>query len=186
MSSLAAPRCRHIKANGTQCGSPALRNKKFCFYHHEDRPLKIECYSDGLIPPEKSTCLFLKMRTPFRPSFARSCRWSCKKESNGKPPASCSTRSRSPLRISSAWNSKSRNQSRLSRFCAEDGMENSHSCRDRRRNRPRKFEREFRRKLATLASAQPEWNARPATPPPNPPRKDNDKDNNKDKENEND
>src|ERR1039458_1503896 len=47
MSSLAAPRCRHIKVNGTQCGSPALRHKNFCFYHQQDRPLKVECYSEG-------------------------------------------------------------------------------------------------------------------------------------------
>jgi len=47
MSSLAAPRCRHIKVNGTQCGSPALRSKNFCFYHHQDRPWKVECYSEG-------------------------------------------------------------------------------------------------------------------------------------------
>ena len=26
-------RCEHIKANGTQCGSPSLRNKKLCFFH---------------------------------------------------------------------------------------------------------------------------------------------------------
>jgi hypothetical protein len=45
MSSLAAPRCRHIKVNGTQCGSPALRNKNFCFYHQQNRPLTVECYS---------------------------------------------------------------------------------------------------------------------------------------------
>ncbi len=47
MSSLAAPRCRHIKVNGTQCGSPALRHKNFCFYHQHDRPVKVECYSEG-------------------------------------------------------------------------------------------------------------------------------------------
>jgi len=47
MSSFAAPRCRHIKVNGTQCGSPALRHKNFCFYHQQDRPLKVECYSEG-------------------------------------------------------------------------------------------------------------------------------------------
>jgi hypothetical protein len=46
MSSFAAARCRHIKVSGTQCGSPALRNKNFCFYHHKDRPLPVECYSD--------------------------------------------------------------------------------------------------------------------------------------------
>ena len=46
MSSFTAARCRHIKISGTQCGSPALRNKVFCFYHHKDRPLPVECYSD--------------------------------------------------------------------------------------------------------------------------------------------
>ena len=47
MSSIAAPRCRHIKVSGTQCGSPALRNKNFCFYHQQNRPLTVECYSEG-------------------------------------------------------------------------------------------------------------------------------------------
>jgi len=47
MSSLAALRCRHIKVNGTQCGSPALRKKNFCFYHQQNRPLTVECYSEG-------------------------------------------------------------------------------------------------------------------------------------------
>jgi hypothetical protein len=46
MSSSSAPRCRHIKVNGTQCGSPALRNKNFCFYHQENRPWPVECYAD--------------------------------------------------------------------------------------------------------------------------------------------
>jgi hypothetical protein len=46
MSSFTAARCRHIKVNGTQCGSPALRNKIFCFYHHKDRPLPVPCFSD--------------------------------------------------------------------------------------------------------------------------------------------
>jgi hypothetical protein len=26
-------RCQHIKINGTQCGSPALHDGKFCYYH---------------------------------------------------------------------------------------------------------------------------------------------------------
>ena len=47
MSSLTAPRCRHIKVNGTQCGSPALRKKSFCFYHQQNRPLPVECYSES-------------------------------------------------------------------------------------------------------------------------------------------
>ncbi len=27
------PLCRHIRTNGTQCGSPALTNQTHCFYH---------------------------------------------------------------------------------------------------------------------------------------------------------
>jgi hypothetical protein len=46
MSSFAAPRCQHIKVSGIQCGSPALRSKTFCFYHQQDRPWPVECYSD--------------------------------------------------------------------------------------------------------------------------------------------
>jgi hypothetical protein len=26
-------RCRHVKVNGTQCGSPALRRRRLCFFH---------------------------------------------------------------------------------------------------------------------------------------------------------
>jgi len=31
------PRCQHIKMNGTQCGSPALRNRRQCFFHERIR-----------------------------------------------------------------------------------------------------------------------------------------------------
>jgi hypothetical protein len=44
MSDFVAPRCHHIKVNGTQCGSPALRNKKFCFYHQHNRRVVVDCY----------------------------------------------------------------------------------------------------------------------------------------------
>jgi hypothetical protein len=30
-------RCQHIKANGTQCGSPALRQEKCCYFHMQWR-----------------------------------------------------------------------------------------------------------------------------------------------------
>lgn len=29
-----APRCQYIRANGTRCGSPALRRRPFCYYHY--------------------------------------------------------------------------------------------------------------------------------------------------------
>lgn len=32
-------RCRHIKVNGTQCGSPALRGKCYCYFHSKNHNL---------------------------------------------------------------------------------------------------------------------------------------------------
>jgi len=29
------PRCTHIKTNGTQCGCPALRERRFCYFHEK-------------------------------------------------------------------------------------------------------------------------------------------------------
>jgi len=40
-------RCQHIKTNGTQCGSPALRNEAFCFNHRESRPERVEVCGEG-------------------------------------------------------------------------------------------------------------------------------------------
>jgi hypothetical protein len=36
-------RCQHIKVNGTQCGSPALRRNRFCYFHkrHHDERIAI-------------------------------------------------------------------------------------------------------------------------------------------------
>ena len=36
------PRCTHIKTNGTQCGSPALRGRRFCFFHKNWRGQRIQ------------------------------------------------------------------------------------------------------------------------------------------------
>jgi hypothetical protein len=30
-------RCRHVHADGRQCGSPALRRESFCYFHHSTR-----------------------------------------------------------------------------------------------------------------------------------------------------
>jgi hypothetical protein len=32
-----APKCQFIRTNGTQCGSPALKEAKLCYYHERDR-----------------------------------------------------------------------------------------------------------------------------------------------------
>jgi hypothetical protein len=52
-------RCQHIKTSGAQCGSPALRNEKLCYYHQHNRLAAAELYLDGdrycdsqiMIPP---------------------------------------------------------------------------------------------------------------------------------------
>jgi hypothetical protein len=41
-----AARCQHVKAAGVQCGSPALRNIKYCYYHQQGRSQAIEYYSE--------------------------------------------------------------------------------------------------------------------------------------------
>jgi hypothetical protein len=33
------PQCQHIKTNGLQCGSPALREHRFCYFHQRTREL---------------------------------------------------------------------------------------------------------------------------------------------------
>src|SRR5207248_325433 len=38
--------CNHIKVNGTRCGSPALREKPFCYFHNRIRKL----HASPLIP----------------------------------------------------------------------------------------------------------------------------------------
>jgi hypothetical protein len=45
-------RCQHIKVNGTQCGSPALRNEKVCYFHSQCRVTKVavtEAWKNGEI-----------------------------------------------------------------------------------------------------------------------------------------
>ncbi|HZR33535.1 MAG TPA: hypothetical protein VFA76_16950 [Terriglobales bacterium] len=37
MPEVVIPSCQHIKPNGVPCGSPALRTKKFCYFHDPGR-----------------------------------------------------------------------------------------------------------------------------------------------------
>jgi len=39
-------RCQHIKVNGTQCGSPALRRNRLCFFHKRFRDERIRLSTD--------------------------------------------------------------------------------------------------------------------------------------------
>src|SRR5256884_7191046 len=39
---ISCPRCQHIKTNGTQCGSPALRNGEYCYFHRRWRMTTVD------------------------------------------------------------------------------------------------------------------------------------------------
>jgi hypothetical protein len=41
-------RCQHIKVNGTQCGSPALRRNRFCYFHKRHHEQRIAFNADRL------------------------------------------------------------------------------------------------------------------------------------------
>jgi hypothetical protein len=41
------PRCQHIKMNGTQCGSPALRWRRQCFFHERIRRERAKIAADA-------------------------------------------------------------------------------------------------------------------------------------------
>ena len=39
-------RCQHIKVNGTQCGCPALRRNRFCYFHKRYQDERIQLHTD--------------------------------------------------------------------------------------------------------------------------------------------
>jgi hypothetical protein len=41
-------RCQHIKVNGTQCGSPALRRNRFCYFHKRHHDERVALHLDQL------------------------------------------------------------------------------------------------------------------------------------------
>jgi hypothetical protein len=51
-------RCQHIKVNGTQCGSPALKSRRLCFFHNRWREARIEFCQSGA-PAEAITSIDL-------------------------------------------------------------------------------------------------------------------------------
>ena len=51
MPTYTVPQCQHIKTNGSQCGSPALRNQQLCYYHDRQRPLLQDVNGSAKFPP---------------------------------------------------------------------------------------------------------------------------------------
>jgi hypothetical protein len=40
-------RCQHVKVNGTQCGSPALHRRRFCWFHQQWRDRSVRVKANG-------------------------------------------------------------------------------------------------------------------------------------------
>jgi hypothetical protein len=57
-------RCQHIRVDGRQCGSPALRDEKYCSYHRrwtqkgKEKDVR-DVWAETTLPPSKT-------RIPFR------------------------------------------------------------------------------------------------------------------------
>ena len=43
------PRCQHLKTNGTQCGSPSLKQKRFCYFHNRWSETHLDLNSAGAL-----------------------------------------------------------------------------------------------------------------------------------------
>jgi hypothetical protein len=50
MSTYPGERCQRVKVNGTQCGSPAIRNTKFCHFHTWCRPAQVDVSTSAAVP----------------------------------------------------------------------------------------------------------------------------------------
>jgi hypothetical protein len=51
MSTYPIPQCQHTKKDGLQCGSPALRNQQFCYFHDRSRPVIHDASGSARFPP---------------------------------------------------------------------------------------------------------------------------------------
>jgi len=60
-------RCEHIKTNGTQCGSPALRGKHFCYFHKRWATL-----ASSSTQPRRRSRAVIDMPCSRTPSLSRS------------------------------------------------------------------------------------------------------------------
>ncbi len=47
METQPATRCQHVMTSGVQCGSPAIRNLMFCYYHQQGRSQAISYYAEA-------------------------------------------------------------------------------------------------------------------------------------------
>ncbi|MGA9495408.1 MAG: DUF5763 domain-containing protein [Terriglobales bacterium] len=51
MSPFPVASCQHTKKDGSPCGSPALRNQQFCYYHDRQRPVIQNLPGSAKFPP---------------------------------------------------------------------------------------------------------------------------------------
>ena len=70
-------RCQHLKVNGTLCGSPPLRRKRFCYFHklHHEETIQLKQGTALAAPCNTAFTHFpcSKTPTPFKSRSCKSC-----------------------------------------------------------------------------------------------------------------
>jgi len=61
-------RCQHIKVNGTQCGCPALRRNKLCYFHKRHHDERLELQFNRLKQDQLNLARFKAGLDPLRPA----------------------------------------------------------------------------------------------------------------------
>ena len=73
MSTYPVPQCQHTKKNGSQCGSPALRNQQFCYYHDRQRPVLQDGSGSARFPPAPFFLPLLEDANSVQRALAKVC-----------------------------------------------------------------------------------------------------------------
>jgi hypothetical protein len=66
-------RCQHIKVNGDRCGSPALRDRKFCHFHDRCSPVQVDVSTSATVPPAPFFLPVLEDAPSIRLAIAQIC-----------------------------------------------------------------------------------------------------------------
>src|SRR5437867_2313642 len=91
-------RCRHLKVNGTQCGSPALKDHRFCYFHQQWHERKLVINSARARKARATISLpVLEDANAIQLSVMQIMQLLLEGRSTRRPPASSSTACRSPL-----------------------------------------------------------------------------------------
>jgi hypothetical protein len=74
MSNFPGERCQHIKMNGQRCGSPALRNQEFCYFHDRCCPVTVDVSTSAQYPAAPFFLPVLEDATSIQATITQVCK----------------------------------------------------------------------------------------------------------------